>query len=146
MKGDQVLVESRPGAPGAGHKTKNVVVVIPIPNDPDWSIFEQLSEETSIIVVDDSDGKLSPAPRRNVRFFDYNAQRAIMGEHYPAIPHKSAATRNFGRAESVAIDTPYGFGAGSGGGAPTPDEPKNSVRPSANVRFVPLARDAPSLA
>jgi len=96
MKEEQVLVESKPGAPAAGRKTRNVVVVIPIPNDPDWSIFEELSEEVPIIVVDDSDGKLSPAPRRNVRFFDYSAQRAVMGEHYPAIPHKSAATRNFG--------------------------------------------------
>lgn len=76
--------------------TSNVVVVIPIPNDPDWGIFAELSEDVSIIVVDDSDGKLAPAPRRNVRFFDYTEQRRIMGEHYAAIPHKSAATRNFG--------------------------------------------------
>jgi hypothetical protein len=70
--------------------------VIPIPNDPDWSIFQELPEDVPIIVVDDSDGQLTPAPRRNVRFFDYSAQRQIMGQHYPAIPHKSAATRNFG--------------------------------------------------
>jgi hypothetical protein len=77
-------------------RTTNVVVVMPIPNDPDWSIFAELSEDVPIIVVDDSDGKLAPAPRRNVRYFDYSEQRRIMGEHYPAIPHKSAATRNFG--------------------------------------------------
>src|SRR4051794_27458300 len=76
--------------------TARVAVVIPIPNDPDWSIFEQLSEDVPIIVVDDSDGHLAPAPRRNVRYFDYTAQRKYMGDHYPAIPHKSAATRNFG--------------------------------------------------
>lgn len=81
----------------ANRETKaDVVVVIPIPNDPDWAIFEELSEEIPIIVVDDSDGQLSPAPRANVRFFDYAAQREVMGDHYPAIPHKSAATRNFG--------------------------------------------------
>lgn len=74
----------------------SVVVVIPIPNDPDWSIFSELSESVPIIVVDDSDGKLSPPPRGNVRFYDYTAQRSVMGENYPAIPHKSAATRNFG--------------------------------------------------
>jgi len=96
VKENQMLIESRPAAPVIGDKTTNVVVVIPIPNDPDWSIFEELSEDIPIIVVDDSDGKLAPAPRRNVRYFDYSAQRAIMGEHYPAIPHKSAATRNFG--------------------------------------------------
>ncbi len=73
-----------------------VAVVIPIPNDPDWSIFEQISEDVPIIVVDDSDGHLATPPRGNVRFFDYSAQRKYMGDHYPAIPHKSAATRNFG--------------------------------------------------
>jgi hypothetical protein len=73
-----------------------VAVVIPIPNDPDWSIFEALAEEVPIIVVDDSDGKLATPPRKNVRVFDYAAQRRVMGEHYPAIPHRSAATRNFG--------------------------------------------------
>ena len=76
--------------------TANVAVVIPIPNDPDWTIFSELSEDVQVIVVDDSDGKLSPAPRRNVRYFDYSAQRRIMGHNYDAIPHKSAATRNFG--------------------------------------------------
>jgi hypothetical protein len=76
--------------------TTKVVVVIPIPNDPDWTIFEELSEAVPIIVCDDSDGKLSPAPRKNVRFFDYAAQERIMGKHYAAIPHKSAACRNFG--------------------------------------------------
>lgn len=73
-----------------------VAVVIPIPNDPDWTIFEELSEEIPIIVVDDSDGQLSPAPRENVRFYDYAAQRNYLGDNYRAIPHKSAATRNFG--------------------------------------------------
>jgi hypothetical protein len=74
----------------------NVVVVIPMPNDPDWSIFSELSEDIPIIVIDDSDGKLTPAPRRNVRFYDYAAQEAVMGRHYRAQSHKSAATRNFG--------------------------------------------------
>ena len=93
-----MLTDARTGPARATRKpdTSNVVVVIPIPNDPDWGIFAELSEDVRIIVVDDSDGKLSPAPRRNVRFFDYTEQRRIMGEHYPAIPHKSAATRNFG--------------------------------------------------
>jgi len=74
----------------------NVVVVIPIPNDPDWSIFEELSQDIPIIVVDDSNGKLAPPPRRNVRVFDYAEQERLMGKHYIAQPHKSAATRNFG--------------------------------------------------
>jgi Reversibly glycosylated polypeptide len=74
----------------------NVAVVMPIPNDPDWSIFKELSEDVPIIVCDDSDGKLAPPPRKNVRYFDYAAQRDIMGRHYDAIPHKSAAARNFG--------------------------------------------------
>ena len=77
-------------------KTANVVVVIPIPNDPDWTIFADLSEDVPIIVIDDSDGKLAPPPRKNVRYFDYAAQERIMGPHYVAQSHKSAATRNFG--------------------------------------------------
>ena len=76
--------------------TGNVVVVMPIPNDPDWTIFAELSEDVPIIVVDDSDGKLAPPPRKNVRYFDYAAQEQIMGRHYIAQSHKSAATRNFG--------------------------------------------------
>lgn len=76
---------------------RKVAVVIPIPNDPDWSIFAELSEDITIIVPDDSDGKLAPAPRANVRYYDYAAQRDYVGdEHWPAIPHKSAASRNFG--------------------------------------------------
>ncbi|MGH2704382.1 MAG: hypothetical protein ACRDJ4_04605 [Actinomycetota bacterium] len=90
----QAMQASRSGSLRA--PTANVAVVIPIPNDPDWSIFEELAEEVPIIVVDDSDGKLAPAPRGNVRFFDHAAQRDVMGKHYHAIPHKSAATRNFG--------------------------------------------------
>jgi hypothetical protein len=69
---------------------------MPIPNDPDWSIFEELSEDVPIIVCDDSDGKLAPPPRRNVRYYDYAAQRRAIGANYEAIPHKSAACRNFG--------------------------------------------------
>jgi hypothetical protein len=75
---------------------RSVAVVIPIPNDPDWAIFDEIPDDVPIIVVDDSDGKLAPAPRCNVRFFDYAAQRGVMGTNYDAIPHKSAATRNFG--------------------------------------------------
>lgn len=72
-----------------------IAVAIPIPNDPDWALFDAIPDDIEIIVVDDSDGQLSPAPRDNVRFYDYAAQEAVMGRHYPAIPHKSAATRNF---------------------------------------------------
>lgn len=97
-RGTDMVSGPRPVASpeGLGLATANVAVVIPIPNDPDWTIFEELSEDVPIIVVDDSDGKLAPAPRRNVRFFDYASQHKVMGRHYPAIPHKSAATRNFG--------------------------------------------------
>jgi hypothetical protein len=69
---------------------------MPIPNDPDWTIFEQLPEDVPIIVCDDSNGQLSPPPRRNVRVFDYAAQALIMGDHHAAIPHKCSACRNFG--------------------------------------------------
>jgi hypothetical protein len=76
--------------------TRDVVVVIPIPNDPDWAIFDEISEDVPIIAIDDSDGKLAPAPRKNVRFFDYAAQEKVMGRNYRAQSHRSAATRNFG--------------------------------------------------
>jgi hypothetical protein len=74
----------------------DVAVVMPCIGDPDWAIFDELPEEVAFIVADDSDGKLAPSPRRNVRFYDYAKQRAVMGEHYAAIPHKSSASRNFG--------------------------------------------------
>jgi hypothetical protein len=75
---------------------RSVVIVIPMPNDPDWGLWDELSQDIPIIVVDDSDGKLAPPPRENVRYFDYTAQRELAGEHYDAMPHKSAASRNFG--------------------------------------------------
>ncbi len=77
-------------------ESPKVAVAIPIPNDPDWALFDHIPEDVPIIVIDDSDGKLAPPPRENVRYFGYDAQREIMGDNYPAIPHKSAATRNFG--------------------------------------------------
>ncbi len=98
MEVTELLTEPRAAqavAPDA-RKEASIAVVIPIPNDPDWSIFDELSEDIPIIVCDDSDGKLAPAPRRNVRFFDYAAQQAVMGKHWSAIPHRSAACRNFG--------------------------------------------------
>jgi hypothetical protein len=85
-----------PLADAALADTRSVAVVIPIPNDPDWHLFDQIPSDIPIIVCDDSDGKLAPPPRDNVRYFDYSAQRDFMGDHYPAIPHKSAAARNFG--------------------------------------------------
>lgn len=84
------------GTSSESSDARRVAVVIPIPNDPDWSIFEELSEDVAIIVCDDSDGKLSAPPRANVTYYDYSAQRDFMGDHYDAIPHKSAASRNFG--------------------------------------------------
>lgn len=81
---------------GSGPATPRVAVVIPIPNDPDWTLFDEIPANIPIIVCDDSDGKLAPPPRDNVTYFDYTAQRDYMGEHYAAIPHKSAASRNFG--------------------------------------------------
>lgn len=77
-------------------RTRRVAVVMPIPNDPDWSIFDEIPEDVDIIVPDDSDGKLAPAPRTNVTYYDYAAQRDYLGDLYEAIPHKSAACRNFG--------------------------------------------------
>lgn len=81
---------------GPSPASTNVAVVIPMVAIYDWAMFDALSEDVPIIVCDDSDGRLSPPPRRNVRYFDYDAQRRIMGRHYPAIPHKSSACRNFG--------------------------------------------------
>jgi len=76
--------------------TRATAVVVPVPNNFDWDLFQEIPEEIPIIVVDDSDGTIDRTSRKNVRFFDYAAQRAVMGDHYPAIPHKAAATRNFG--------------------------------------------------
>lgn len=80
----------------SGADTRSVVVVIPIPDDPPWEIFDEIPEDIPIIVSDDSDGRLAPSPRKNVYCFDYAAQRAYCGSHYEAMPHKSAASRNVG--------------------------------------------------
>ena len=76
--------------------TRSVAVVIPIPNDPPWDLFDAIPEDIPIIVADDSDGKLAQAPRDNVWVYDYAAQEAYSGVHYAAMPHKSAASRNIG--------------------------------------------------
>lgn len=75
---------------------RRVCVVIPMPNDPPWELFDAIPAEIPIIVCDDSNGKLAPPPRENVQYFDYAQQEAYSGEHYAAMPHKSAASRNFG--------------------------------------------------
>lgn len=76
--------------------TRSVAVVIPIPDDPPWELFEAIPEDIPIIVSDDSDGRLAPPPRDNVYMLDYAAQEAYCGRHYAAMPHKSAASRNVG--------------------------------------------------
>ncbi len=80
----------------AGTDTRSVAVVIPIPSDPPWELFDEIPDEIPIIVSDDSDGRLTAPSRPNVFFYDYAAQRAYAGEHYEAMPHKSAASRNIG--------------------------------------------------
>jgi hypothetical protein len=76
--------------------TRTVAVVIPIPDDPPWELFDAIPADIPIIVSDDSDGRLAPPPRDNVWYFDYAAQRDYCGEHFAAMPHKSAASRNVG--------------------------------------------------
>ena len=58
--------------------TRSVAVVIPIPDDPPWELFDAIPPNIPIIVSDDSDGKLSPPPRDNVWYFDYAAQRGVL--------------------------------------------------------------------
>ncbi len=82
--------------PDASPDDRSVVVVIPMPNDPDWGLWDDLSEDVPIIVVDDSGGTLTPPDRANVRFFGEAEQRDFCGDHYAAMPHKSAASRNVG--------------------------------------------------
>jgi Reversibly glycosylated polypeptide len=74
----------------------SVAVVIPMPNDPPWSLFDEIPAHIPIIVADDSDGRLEIPERENVFFFDYAAQKEYCGAHYDAMPHKSAASRNVG--------------------------------------------------
>ncbi len=66
------------------------------PTIPPWELFDAIPTNIPIIVSDDSDGKLAPPPRDNVWYFDYAAQREYCGEHFAAMPHKSAASRNVG--------------------------------------------------
>ncbi|HEY5822522.1 MAG TPA: hypothetical protein VIT20_11130 [Propionibacteriaceae bacterium] len=79
-----------------GRYERSVCVVVPIPNDPPWDLFDAIPEDVPIIVSDDSNGHLAPPPRPNVHYFDYAAQEAYAGQHYAAMPHKSAASRNIG--------------------------------------------------
>ncbi len=74
----------------------SVCVVVPIPNDPPWELFDTIPAHIPIIVSDDSDGQLAPPGRANVHYLDYAAQQAYAGIHYDAMPHKSAASRNIG--------------------------------------------------
>lgn len=89
-------VPSPADQPLTGPDGRSVAVVIPIPSDPPWELFDEIPPEIPIIVSDDSDGKLAPPPRDNVYYFDYAAQEAYAGKHYAAMPHKSAASRNIG--------------------------------------------------
>jgi hypothetical protein len=82
--------------PRTGADTRSVCVVIPIPDDPPWELFDAIPASIPIIVSDDSDGRLAPPPRPNVHYFDYAAQQRYAGRHYAAMPHKSAASRNIG--------------------------------------------------
>jgi hypothetical protein len=81
---------------GARADSRSVCVVIPIPNDPPWDLFDAIPADVPILVSDDSNGRLAPPPRDNVYYFDYAAQEAYAGRHYAAMPHKSAASRNIG--------------------------------------------------
>jgi hypothetical protein len=74
----------------------SVAVVIPMPNDPPWELFDAIPSHIPIIVSDDSDGMLTMPERDNVFFFDYTSQKEYCGSHYDAMPHKSAASRNVG--------------------------------------------------
>lgn len=81
---------------GSGSDDRTIAVVIPMPSDPPWELFDEIPAHIPIIVSDDSGGRLSAPPRSNVFVFDDDAQRAYAGGHYLAMPHKSAASRNVG--------------------------------------------------
>jgi hypothetical protein len=81
---------------GTQEDSRSVVVVIPMPNDPPWDLFDAIPSNIPIIVSDDSDGNLTVPARDNVFFFDYASQKEYCGRHYDAMPHKSAASRNVG--------------------------------------------------
>lgn len=79
-----------------GDADRSVCVVIPMPDDPPWELFDAIPAHIPIIVSDDSNGRLTMPERDNVYFYDYAAQAAYAGRHYAAMPHKSAASRNIG--------------------------------------------------
>ncbi|MBM9469144.1 hypothetical protein [Nakamurella leprariae] len=82
--------------PASETDQRSVCVVIPMPNDPPWELFDEVPAHIPIIVSDDSNGQLAPPPRENVWYFDSAAQQAYTGEHFAAMPHRSAASRNVG--------------------------------------------------
>ncbi len=70
-------------------------LVIPSIRNINLEFIKHVPSDLNIIVVDDSDGSISPN-RENMRVFDYTAQKQVMGKDYDLIPHKTAACRNFG--------------------------------------------------
>jgi hypothetical protein len=70
------------------------VVIIPSIRTIDSRNIAAIPDDVDILVVDDSDGSISPT-RDRMRVFTYADQREVMGADYDLIPHKTAACRNF---------------------------------------------------
>lgn len=74
---------------------RNFVLVIPSIREINNELLRNVPADIELLVVDDSNGNCRPN-RPNMRVFDYDFQRKVMGQdNYDLIPHKTAACRNF---------------------------------------------------
>lgn len=93
---------------------KKIVITIPIPSNPTEAFLSSLPQDIDIIIIDDSNGKLTFPKNPRMKFYDYTEQKKILGKYYQEYTtfHKSASCRNLahflaykqGYDEVIALD------------------------------------------
>jgi isopenicillin-N epimerase len=86
-----------------GGEDRSVAVVIPIPSDPPWELFDAIPPEIPIIVSDDSDGNLTPPERDNVFFFCFEENRHIL-DIMDVIPQANILTARLEHLSTLVAD------------------------------------------
>jgi hypothetical protein len=73
-----------------------VAITTPIPSNPTDRFLDALPKDVDLIVIDDSNGKISLPKRDNIFIYDYTDQKKILGKYYEDYTafHHSASCRN----------------------------------------------------
>lgn len=73
-----------------------IAITTPIPSNPTKKFLDALPKQYDLIVIDDSNGKISLPNRKNIFIYDYADQKKILGKYYDEYTtfHHSAACRN----------------------------------------------------